>query len=63
MEEKFAIFGTFLSRGTFTLSDPKRAITFPLLAGLRRWRLNLQSRARVRTNALEHAASNRPSIL
>src|SRR6266576_282330 len=29
-----------------------------LSMGLRRWALNLQSRARVRTNALEHAATN-----
>jgi len=55
MEEKSAVLDTFSQPGTFALSDRKRAITFPLLAGLRRWPLNLQSRARVRTNALEHA--------
>jgi hypothetical protein len=34
-----------------------------VIDGLRRWALNLQSRARVRTNALEHAATNRSRIL
>lgn len=63
MEEKSAVLEHFSWLVGFALSGPKACLYLPASRGLLRWLVNLQSRALFRTNALEHAATNRSKVL